>query len=167
VTSVFSKEEIHMEQPKVVHSTFTLERKFSKPPEVVFSAFSDPAKLRRWFADSKAHETEEFAVDFKVGGEEYLRYKMTGGPITGMSVVNKGYYHVIVPNERIVSASTMAVEGRPISASQVTIELIPTRDGTELICTHQGAFFENSDGPQIREQGWRVLMDKLTATLAN
>ncbi len=156
-----------MEQPKVVHSTFTLERKFSKPPEVVFAAFSDPAKLRRWFADSKAHETEAFTVDFKVGGEEYLRYKMIGGPVSGLTVVNKGSYQVIVPNERIVTATTMSVEGRPISASQVTIELLPTSEGTDLICTHQGAFFENADGPQLREQGFRVLMDKLAAMLAN
>lgn len=156
-----------MEQPKVVHSTFTLERKFPKPPEVVFAAFSDPAKLRRWFADSKSHETEEFTVDFKVGGTEYLRYKMTAGPVAGLTIVNKAHYHVIVPNERIVTASTMAVEGRPISASQVTIELLATSEGTDLICTHQGAFFENSDGPQIREQGWHVLMDKLAAVLAN
>ena len=61
----------------------------------------------------------------------------------------------------------MSVEGRPISASQVTIELLPTSEGTDLICTHQGAFFENADGPQLREQGFRVLMDKLAAMLAN
>ena len=155
-----------MEQPKIVHSTFTLERKFARPPEVVFAAFSDPAKLRRWFADSKAHETEEFSVDFKVGGAEYLRYKMIGGPVAGMTVVNKAHYHVIVPNERIVTASTMAVEGRPISASQVTIELLATSEGTDLICTHQGAFFEGADGPEIREAGWRKLFESLEAALA-
>jgi uncharacterized protein YndB with AHSA1/START domain len=156
-----------MEQPKVIHSTFTLERKFPKPPEVVFSAFSDPAKLRRWFADSKFHETEKFEADFRVGGEEFVRYRMTTGPVSGLAIENKAYYHVIVPNERIVTASTMSVEGRCISASQVTFELIGTREGTDLICTHQGAFFENSDGPQIREQGWRTLMDKLAAVLAD
>jgi uncharacterized protein YndB with AHSA1/START domain len=156
-----------VETPKVVHSTFTLERKFPKPPEVVFSAFSDPAKLRRWFADSKFHETEKFAADFKVGGEEYLRYRMTSGPVAGMAVENKGSYQVIVQNERIVTATTMSVEGRPISASQVTIELLQTPEGTDLICTHQGAYFEGSDGPQLREQGFRVLMDKLAAELAS
>jgi len=156
-----------MEQPKVIHSTFTLERKFPKPPEVVFSAFSDPAKLRRWFADSKAHETEKFSVDFKVGGEELLRYRLTSGPVAGMTIENRAYYHVIIPNERIVTAGTMTLEGKAISVSQVTIELLPTREGTDLICTHQGAFFENSGGPELREQGWRILMDKLAAVLAD
>ena len=38
--------------------------------------------------------------------------------------------------------------------------------GTDLIVTHQGAFFEGSDGAQMREQGWRKLLDKLTKELA-
>ena len=156
-----------MEQPKVIHSTFTLERKFPKPPEAVFSAFSDPAKLRRWFADSKFHDTEKFSVDFRVGGEELVRYRLTSGPVAGMAIENRAYYHVIIPNERIVTASTMTLEGKAISASQVTIELLHTREGTDLICTHQGAFFENSGGPELREQGWRTLMDKLAAVLAD
>ena len=156
-----------MEQPKVVHSTFTLERKFAKPPEVVFSALSDPAKMRRWFADGNGHETEKFTVDFKVGGEEFLRYRLTAGPVAGMTIENRAFYHVIVPNERIVTAATMSMEGKCISASQVTFELLPTREGTDLVCTHQGAFFENSGGPEMREQGWRALMDKLAALLAN
>lgn len=156
-----------MEQPKVIHSTFTLERRFSKSPEVVFSAFSNPAKLRRWFADSTAHDTEAFTVDFKEGGEEYLRYRMTSGPVAGLAIENKVRYQAIAANECIVTASTMSVEGRPTSASQVTIELLATKEGTDLICTHQGVFFRNSDGPQIREQGWRVLMDKLATELAD
>ena len=50
---------------------------------------------------------------------------------------------------------------RIFSASQVTFELVPTDKGTDLIVTHQGAFFEGSDGPEMREQGWNGLMDKL------
>jgi len=48
----------------------------------------------------------------------------------------------------------------------VTIELIPTESGTDLICTHQGAFFEGSGGPQMREMGWRSLFEKLAKEIA-
>ncbi len=48
----------------------------------------------------------------------------------------------------------------------MTIDLVPTEKGTDLICTHQGAFFEGADGPKMREAGWRTLLDKLTAELA-
>jgi hypothetical protein len=40
---------------------------------------------------------------------------------------------------------------------------VPAGLGTDLIITHQGAFFEGSDGPAMREQGWNVLADKLVA----
>ena len=63
-------------------------------------------------------------------------------------------------------ASTMAMDGRRFSSSLVTFELLPTESGTDLILTHQGAFFEGADGPQMREQGWNRLMDRLTTELS-
>ncbi len=156
-----------MEQQKVIHSTFTVERSFPKSPETVFAALSDPAKLRRWYAVEDQNDVKEFSVDFRVGGEERLRYLLKGGPVAGKEIRNMGRYQEIVPNERIVTASTMALEGKLFSASQITLELLPTKDGTDLICTHQGAFFEMPDGPRMLEAGWRALMDKLAAELAD
>jgi len=48
------------------------------------------------------------------------------------------------------------------SASLVTFEFLPSETGTDLIVTHQGAFFEGADGPEMREAGWRKLLDRLT-----
>jgi uncharacterized protein YndB with AHSA1/START domain len=45
------------------------------------------------------------------------------------------------------------------------VEFLATEKGTDLICTHQGAFFEGADGPQIREAGWRQLLDQLAHEL--
>jgi hypothetical protein len=39
---------------------------------------------------------------------------------------------------------------------------LPSEAGTDLIFTHQGAFFEGADGPEMREAGWRKLLDRLT-----
>jgi hypothetical protein len=72
-----------------------------------------------------------------------------------------------VPNCRIVTASTMSLGERRISASLVTFEFLQTAQGTDLICTHQGAFFEGSDGPERREGGWRHLLDRLGTELAS
>ena len=63
-------------------------------------------------------------------------------------------------------ASTMKRDECIFSASLVTFELLPTGNGTDLIITHQGAFFEGSDGPAIRNQGWNVLADRLTKIVA-
>jgi len=156
-----------MEQQSVIHSTFVIERSYPKPPERVFSAFADAAKKYRWFAESETHEVEEFEMDFRVGGAEHARFRLKEGtPFPGVVLMNEGSYQDIVPNRRVVTASTMTFGGRRISASLVTFELLPTDKGTDLICTHQGAFFEGADGPQRREEGWRKLLDRLSTEMA-
>jgi len=155
-----------MEQ-SVIHNTFVIERSYPHPPERVFAAFADPALKRRWFAESKSHEVEEFQMDFRVGGAERARYRFTEAtPFKGVALAHEGSYQDIVPNWRVVTASTMTFGDKRISASLVTIELLPANNGTDLICTHQGAFFEGADGPQMREAGWRHLFEQLANDLA-
>jgi uncharacterized protein YndB with AHSA1/START domain len=155
-----------MEEQSVIHSTFVIERSYPKPPVRVFSAFADAAKRRRWFAEGENHEVEEFEMDFREGGAERIRYRFKEGtPLQGLALIYQGAYHDIVPDRRIVTASTMTLNDRHISASLVTIELLPAGEGTDLVCTHQGAFFEGSDGPQMREGGWRKLFDRLATEL--
>jgi uncharacterized protein YndB with AHSA1/START domain len=154
------------QKQSVVHNTFVLERSFSQPPQSVFAAFADPAKKRRWFADETQHEVEKFEAEFRVGGFERVSYRMKPGtPIAGKTISSMGCYLDIVENRRIVSASTMALDEKPISAALVTIELLPSGGGTNLICTHQGAFFQGADGPAMREAGWRALIEKLARAL--
>jgi uncharacterized protein YndB with AHSA1/START domain len=65
-----------------------------------------------------------------------------------------------------VLAYTMTVGGNRISASQSTFELLPAGAGTQLVCTEQAAFFAGADGAQIRESGWRDLLEQLAKELA-
>jgi uncharacterized protein YndB with AHSA1/START domain len=156
-----------MSEQTVVHNTFVIERSYPHPVEKVFAAFADPAKKRRWFAEGGGTDVEKFEMEFRVGGTERTQYRFKEGtPFPGVELTNVGSYHDIVDNKRIVTASTMALGGRRISTSLVTIELLPTESGTDLICTHQGAFFEGADGPQMREQGWQKLFGQLAVELA-
>jgi uncharacterized protein YndB with AHSA1/START domain len=151
-----------VEQEKVVHSTFVAERSFAMPVETVFAAFSDPAKLRRWYGEGERHEVEEFSVDFRTGGVQRLRYKLgEGTPVAGMRITNEGRYQEIVPGQRIVIAYTMDLGDKRISASQVTFELSPRGTGTDLVLTHQGAYFGDATPPKMIEAGWRALLEKL------
>ena len=152
-----------MEQQSVIHSTFVIERNYPATPDRVFAAFADPAKKRRWFVEGGHHEVEHYEMDFRVGGKERARFRFKDGtPLKGIACANDASYQDIVANRRVVFASTMTVGEKCISASLVTIEFLASKTGTDLIFTHQGAFFEGADGPEMREAGWRKLLEQLT-----
>ncbi len=155
-----------MEQPTVIHSTFQLERKLKASPERVFAAFADEATKRRWFYEGGHHGLESHQLDFKIGGKERAQMKLgPGTPVSGKTLVNDIVYEDIVPGRRIVTAYRMSFDGKPFSASLATIELLPAGSGTDLLFTHQGAYFENSDGPEMRKGGWESLLSKLVKEL--
>jgi uncharacterized protein YndB with AHSA1/START domain len=148
-------------ETSVTHGTFVIERNFPVAPERVFAAFSDPAKKHRWFVDDEASGVEDFGMDFRVGGVERKRFSNKYGVFTNDTV-----YLDIVPDRRIVFAYTMSMGDRRFSSSQATVELLATEKGTNLIFTDQGAYFEGSDGPKMRQDGWQVLLESLAKELA-
>jgi uncharacterized protein YndB with AHSA1/START domain len=151
-----------MAQPTVIHATFVIEKSYAEPPARVFAAFSDPARKRRWYAEREGNPVETFDMDFRPGGSASLAYR-TGAntPFPGALITNQEVFQDIVQDRRIVTASAMAFEGRCFSASLLTFEFLPSAEGTDLICTHQGAFFEGADGPEMRERGWQDLLARL------
>jgi uncharacterized protein YndB with AHSA1/START domain len=161
------KDTITMEERSVTHGTFVIERSYPTTSERVFAAFTDPARKRRWFGEDKSRAAEEFEMDFRVGGGERSSYRLgESTPFPGAIMVNETKYLDIVPNRRLVIAYTMAFGDRRFSASLATFEFLPTDQGTSLIFTEQGAYFEGSDGAQMREAGWRTLLGKLAEELA-
>src|ERR1043166_2116659 len=130
-----------------IHNTFSIERSFPKPLDRVFAAFADPAKKRRWYAEGVTHDVEMFEMDFRVGGIERTKYRFNAStPFQGVVLSSEGVIQDIVPNQRIVMTSTMSFGDKRISTSLITIELVDAGEGTDLILTHQGAYFEGADG---------------------
>ncbi|MBC8085634.1 MAG: SRPBCC family protein [Phycisphaerae bacterium] len=162
-----------MHEPSAVHSSFTIERVYQASPDRIFAAFAVPETKRRWFAEGKGWELGEFTSDFRVGGRERSRFSFNAGPNppegappNGTPMGNDTVFLDIVPGRRIVFAYSMSVHDTPFSASLATIELYAKDGSTELVLTEQSAFFENSDGPELREQGWKKLLDQLHEELA-
>jgi uncharacterized protein YndB with AHSA1/START domain len=151
-----------MKQRFTTHSTFVIERNYPVTPQRVFAAFSDPAKKCRWFAEGEEFEVDSFEMDFRVGGSERIRFRLKDGRLC----TNNSVYLDILTDRRIVIAYTMALGEMRFSASQATFEFLAAEKGTDLIFTEQAAFFEGADGPQMREQGWRQLLDRLAQELA-
>ncbi len=157
-----------MNEKPVVHNTFAVERSYPVKPERVFAAFADSAQKRRWYAEGEKSQVEGYELDFRVGGKEFysLGFK-EGHPLAGRSLKSENVYREIVPNRRMIFTSTMAVADKCVSVSLGTVELLPSEKGTDLILTFQSAFLEGSDGPEMREAGWRDLLEKLAKVLAD
>lgn len=150
-----------MPQPSVIHATAIVEKSYAKPVSQVFAALSDPAKKRRWYAE-RSGPVDTYEIDFRTGGSETLIYRLgENTPFPGARLTTLGTIQDIVPNQRVVITSSTLFGDKCISASLVTFELLATPKGCDLICTHQDAFFEGSDGPELRAKGWRDLLSRL------
>lgn len=146
----------------VKHATFTIERTYPVPPEKVFAAFSDPKIKQQWFVEGPGWTTASYSLDFRVGGREHA----SGGAPDGKSTyANDTLYQDIVPSRRIIFAYTMDANGKRISASLGTVALESLGAGTKFTFTEQAAFFESSDGPEIRKFGWTELFERLNGAL--
>ncbi len=141
------------------HATFVIERTYPASIARVYAAFADPAAKAEWAA---CHEDAIYALDFRVGGSEYFR----GGPKGGPVYTNETRYHDIVPNRRFAWSYSMHADDALISVSVNSVELFEVADGTRLVFTEQGVFFDGRDTPERREHGTGIGLDKLGAVLA-
>ena len=151
----------------VLHHSFTLQRSYPHSRERLYAALADPALKRRWYAD-KTMETELFEMDFRVGGSERQRYVLRpDSPFPGVVLESVGRFEDIVEGERIVVSTSMSFADRRISTSLLTFELYDEDGGCGLRFTHQAAFYEGADGPEMRRGGWETMLDSLSQSLAS
>ena len=146
----------------VTHADFTIERRFDCTPQQTFAAFADPGLKRRWFALPDSWLDVEWELDFRVGGGEISRGRSPGGS----NFAFESRIHDIVDNERIVFAYNLSQDARLMSVSLTTVEFFPEADGTRLVFTEQGAFFDDLDSPAEREHGTGKLLEALERLLA-
>jgi len=150
----------------VVHATFRIEKTYPHPVARVFAAFANGDTKRRWLNPQAPQNGAAYENDFRVGGLEHSRSIMGDDtPFPGAVLSSQALYLDIVDNQRVVTGSNMMMNGTPFSGSLLTFEFEADGDGTRLICTHAGTYFENSDGPAMREHGWNYLLDQLGTVL--
>jgi uncharacterized protein YndB with AHSA1/START domain len=150
-----------MSERNTVKATFTVDRTYPHPPARVFRAFADEQAKSRWFAGPPGWEQHEKAFDFRVDGREVLVGRHPSGMVSAFYAV----YHDIVPDQRIVYAYRMTIDGVPISSSLASIELTPDGSGTRLVVTEYGVFLDGYQDNGSREHGTAWLMDKLGESL--
>ncbi|MGC2485184.1 MAG: SRPBCC domain-containing protein [Acidimicrobiales bacterium] len=143
----------------VKHATFSLERDYDAPASEVFRAFSDPEMKARWFSGPEGvWQRDSAEMDFREGGREHSEGHMVDGTMTTRFDAT---YHEIVDGERIVYDYEMHVNGARVSISLASIELDPTQIGTHLTITEQGVYYDEGDSDASREEGTRLLLERI------
>jgi uncharacterized protein YndB with AHSA1/START domain len=154
-------EEASMTERSIAHGSFTVKRTYPVAPERIFRAWSDPKIKGRWFGDP---EKESFAdvFDFSVGGRELRTGTLGDGTRYAIDIL----YYDIVPDQRIVYAFDVEINGTRNSVSVTAITFEQSGDGTTLSITEHGAFLDGHESPIGREGGANFILDRLGDLLA-
>ena len=152
-----------MTDHRVDHGSFRIERTYDASPDRVFAAWASHAEKDQWFGagDDFLTQTDEYTLDFRVGGDERLAGTLPNGRRFGYDAT----YMDIVPGSRIVAAYSVSIDDRRTSVSLMTVELHADEGGTRLALTEQGAFLDGLDSNDRRIEGARDSLETLAAYL--
>jgi uncharacterized protein YndB with AHSA1/START domain len=137
--------------------SLTIKRRFNAPPAKVFSAWTDPEKVKRWMGPGEVKPLRAEA-DPRIGG----RYRWVMQAPNGEEYDVGGGYREVIPNEKLVF--TWAWKSTPERESLVTITFKSDGAGTLMTLTHEQFFDE--DARDRHNQGWEGSLVKLEKYLA-
>ena len=155
-----------MNQPaiNIQDCRLTLSREIQAPIESVFSAWTDPESLKKWFGPHGVNTTDA-QVDLTIGG----RYQLTMQEPDGKTIVHGGVYREIDPPRRLVFS--WLLEGQGCAGSEgeqaetvVTIEFEDIGSATRLTLTHD--FLPSEASKAGHNMGWTGSLDRLEAVVA-
>ena len=144
------------------HASFSIERHVAHPPELVFRAFAEPAAKAAWFVGPEGWQSGNHTLDFRVGGLEHLETTLPNG---GPRITFDATYLDLVPDERIIYAYEMTVDGQRISTSLACLVFHRVDGGTHLTVTEHGIFLDGLDRVEERKRGTHQLLDQLAGWL--
>jgi uncharacterized protein YndB with AHSA1/START domain len=153
-----------MPHPTTTFGSFTIDRTYPVSPREVFEAWASRDAKDRWFGSGQdfLETTDEYSLDFRVGGVE----RLTGKASRDRAFQYEAVHQDIVENERIVMTYDVLVGGRRLSVSLMTAEITPVDGGANLSITEQGVFLDGLDDNEERKLGGLSNLDSLERYLA-
>jgi uncharacterized protein YndB with AHSA1/START domain len=139
-----------------VKPSLTIKRRFNASPEKVFSAWTDPEKMKRWMGPGQvfAKHTES---DPRVGG----RYRIVMQAPSGEEFDVSGVFREVIANEKLVY--TWGGTLTPEQQTLITVTFKRDGDGTLFTLTHEQ--FPDDAVRDAHQGGWNGALEKLTAFL--
>ncbi|PJI88269.1 ATPase [Sphingomonas koreensis] len=143
------------------HAKFIVERRLPGSPAHAFRFWAEPDLKRIWTGCHAEWEELENRFAFSPGAIESVRWQMPDGQEFAVRI----HYFEILAAQRIVYAYDMALGGRCISVSLVTVEFVPADGETLMRFTEQAAFLDGSDSA-ARIAGTHEGFDRLVLLMA-
>ncbi len=155
-------------------TTLNITRTFAARRDLVFSAWTDPQKLKLWWGAHEGFTTPIAEIDLRVGGSYRLGMKP---PDQNVIYVVGGVYREVQAPEKLVytwiweptlDSETMEPSGEHHPEMDnmvvphdtlVTVEFHAQGNSTELVLTHE--YFADQHARDEHNQGWSGTFDKL------
>ena len=134
-----------------------LTRVLRAPREKVFSAWTEPGLLERWWTGVGGVEAKA-AVDLRVGGRYRLSMRDDRGAMHGVA----GVYTEIALPDRLAFTWTWENDPSVMRGSEgslVDVVLTEAADGTQLSLSHSG--LGGKLVKDMHEEGWNALLTSL------
>lgn len=143
-----------------------LERSIDVSPAAVWDAWTDPEKLRQWFAPAPWTITEA-AIDLRPGGA----FSTTMQSPEGDRYPNVGCILEVVENRRLTFTSALAPDFRPAEIAEgdfgftAVIDIEPDGDGCRYraLALHDGAAAKAQHEGMGFLEGWGMVLDQMIA----
>jgi uncharacterized protein YndB with AHSA1/START domain len=145
-----------MNNIKASETSLRLERLIPSSPEVLFTLWTEPAQLLKWWAP-EGYEPGVHRLDVRPGGRWRTTLRRPDGSLLAMS----GIYRIVEPSRRL--ALTWAWEdenGARGHETEVIVSFEATPGGTRLVLLQQP--FESKQARDSHNVGWSSSFDRLT-----
>jgi uncharacterized protein YndB with AHSA1/START domain len=151
----------HLPRMAAAGRELVIERYFDAPRELVFGAWTDPARLQQWWGPK--HFTNPVCeVDVRPGGAIRIHMRAPDGVVYPMA----GVFEEIAPPERLVfTSAALDRNGNPMFEISNTVTFAEAGGGTKLTLHAKVTMVTEQAPPHLAgmEQGWNLSLDRLDA----
>lgn len=141
----------------------TLDRLLDAPPHILFSLWTDPARMGEWFCP-RPWKVTRAEMDVRPGGSSHITMEGPDGTVTE----NPGQFLEVIPNRKIVFTDAFTgdwtpKDGAPFMVATVTFEPEGNKTRYRAVVRHWSAQARDRHAQMGFAEGWGIVADQLEA----